>query len=454
MSFAPLAFTGISSYSSDFQTVLSRAVSIASLPLKKLQNDDTDLIQKKQLLGSFNGALTGLADSLTAIGRVAQGKGLQATSSDTSKVTVTNTGAESAATYTISDITSIATVASETSVSGYASSTAAPVSSTGTLKLVAGSTEYTITLTPSTNNLVGLRDAINHLGAGVTATVLTTGTGAEPNYLSVTQNNLGAKALKIFDDPDGANTNLLTTANQGSNAEFKINGVPVSKGGNLVNDVVPGTTFTILGTTAADAKVALTLVTDRSQLASAISSFASAYNSVVDQVNGQVGPSAGLLSGDFLVRQVQKNLREITNFQGAGGDLQNLSDLGITLDAQGKISFDTDGFKNLSDSKITSAFQFLGTRSTGFGALASKLEQLSDPVTGLVKAQQDSYDQADRRIQDQITSLTDRITELQSTINLRLQQADALLAQLTSQQTVLAASINAVNYSSFGKQTG
>ena len=98
MSFTPLAFTGISSYSSDFQTVLSRAVSIASLPLKRLQNDDTDLLQKKQILGSFNGALTSLGDSLAALGKVSQEKALVASSSNTSKVTVANTGAESAAT--------------------------------------------------------------------------------------------------------------------------------------------------------------------------------------------------------------------------------------------------------------------------------------------------------------------------------------------------------------------
>ena len=450
MSFTPLAFTGISTYSSDFQTVLSRAVSIASLPLKRLQNDDADLLQKKQLLGSFNGALTTLGDSLAALGKVSQDKALVATSSNTSKVTVSNTGAASAATYTISDITSVAKVAAETSASGYASSTATNVSTTGQVKLVVGSKTYDISLTPGTNNLVGLRDAINSLGAGVAATVLTTGTGLNPNYLSVTANNVGATTLEIRDDPDGANTNLLTTANQGANTVFKLNGVNVSKAGNLVNDVVAGTTFTILGTTTGSETVTLTLATDRSKLASAIGAFASSYNAVVDQVNGQVGPAAGLLSGDFLVREVQRNLRQITNYEGSGA-IKNLSDLGISLNASGKIGFDSTAFNSLSDSQITSAFSFFGSTSTGFGGLAAKFEQFSDPVTGLVKAQQDSYDQADRRVQNQISELNDRISALQTTVNQRLQFADALLAQLDAQQKVLNASIQSVNYVTYGK---
>src|SRR5438477_555965 len=97
------------------------------------------------------------------------------------------TGGTSAVPFTpltFTGITSIAEAAAETSQSGYADSTATAVSSTGTVKLVIGAVERTIVLTPATNNLVGLRDAINNLGVGVSATVLTTGTGVDPNYLS------------------------------------------------------------------------------------------------------------------------------------------------------------------------------------------------------------------------------------------------------------------------------
>jgi flagellar hook-associated protein 2 len=451
MSFTPLAFTGISSFSGDFQTVLTRAVAIASLPLKALQNQEADILQKKGLLGSLSGAVEALGTSVAALGTTAHNRALVATSSNSATVSVVNSGATSGAVYTISDISSVAKAASETSLTGYADSNAAAVSSTGTVKLVIGTEEHTIVLTPATNNLAGLRDAINNLGADVTATILTTGTGLTPNYLTVSANNTGQTTLQLIDDPDGANTNLLTAANQGANTTFKLNGVPVSKATSLINDVVSGATFTILTTTAPGATVTLSLASSRTQLQSAIQDFAAKYNSLVDQVGAQVGPSAGLLSGDFIVREIQSDLHQLSGYQGTGA-IQNLSDLGIQLDAQGKITLDATLFQSLPDSSIQSAFDFFGAPTTGFGALAGKFTEISDPITGLIKLQTGNYEQADVRIQNDIVALNDRITDLQTRVTLQLQAADALQAQLTAQQQVLTASLSALTFTTFGKQ--
>jgi flagellar hook-associated protein 2 len=452
VSFTPLAFTGISTFSSDFQTVLTRAVSIATLPKTQLQNADSDILGRKTLLGTLSSAVSALGTSVAALGTVAKNKALVASSSNSGLVSAVNTGATNATSYNISEITSVAKAASETSLSGYADSSATAVSASGTVKLVIGAVTHTITLTAGTNNLVGLRDAINGLGLGVTATVFTTGTGSDPNYLSLSANNSGATTLQLREDPDGANTNLLTAASQGSNANFKLNGVAVSKANNFVNDVVSGVTFTILGTTATDETVALSLATDRTQLQSAIQDFATKYNALVDQVGAQVGPAAGLLSGDYIVREVQSDLRQVTSYQGSGST-KSLSDLGIQLSSAGKITFDTTAFASLTDSQITSGFDFFGSATTGFGALAGKFSQLTDPVTGLIPLQQDSYDKADKRIQSTISDLDDRITALQTRVTAQLQLADALQAQLTSQQTVLTATLQALNTVTFGKST-
>ncbi|HXU20041.1 MAG TPA: flagellar cap protein FliD N-terminal domain-containing protein, partial [Verrucomicrobiae bacterium] len=175
--FAPQVFSGVSQFSSDFQSILQRAVSIAELPIQTLQNQQSDLLQQKQLLIGLNTAAASLGSSLGALGSLGANQGLSAASSNSSTVSVTNSGATSPATYTISNITSVAAAAAETSVSGFADSTSAHVSATGIMKLVVGSSTYAINLASGQNNLNGLADAINSLGAGVTASVLTTGTG-------------------------------------------------------------------------------------------------------------------------------------------------------------------------------------------------------------------------------------------------------------------------------------
>jgi flagellar hook-associated protein 2 len=450
MSLTPLTFTGVSTFSNDLQTILSRATSIASLPIQALQNQRKDIVQQKLLVSNLNTAVAALASSVSNLGNIGQQKALVASSSDSTKVTATNVSSPGSAVYTISNITSVAKAAAETSA-GFADTTSA-VSSTGTVKLVAGSHEYTIDLTGK-NNLTGLRDAINNLGAGVTATVLTTGTGATPYYLSVTANNPGATTLQLIDDPGGAATNLLSANNQGADTVFKLNGVDVRKNTTLINDVVPGVTFHILGTTSGAESVTVTVGSSRSQLASALSDFVNAYNGVADQVNAQVGKNAGLLSGDFLVREVQDKLRGLASYAGSSGSIKGLADLGIEFDSSGVATVNQTTFDNLSDSQINDAFSFLGSSTTGFGGLVSGLTNISDSATGLAKIQLDNYDAANQRLSDQITTLTDRANEAQKSLAARLQAADALLAALQSQQSIVTAQINSLNYTLYGKQT-
>jgi flagellar hook-associated protein 2 len=211
---APLSFTGVSQYATDYQAVLTRAGQIAQIPVRALQNRDTAILAQKTALGTLNSAVSDLAASLSSLGTVASNQALSAASSDSSVLTATSTGATVPASYTINSVTSIARAASERSVNGFADagSTPASASATKTMKLVVGSQTYTFSLT--TNSLVGLRDKINGLGAGISASILTTSGG---NYLSVSAQTTGATTVQLIDDPidpvtnpTGGNTNFLS----------------------------------------------------------------------------------------------------------------------------------------------------------------------------------------------------------------------------------------------------
>ena len=447
MSITPLTFTGVSTFSNDFQSILSRAVQIAQLPLKALQNKDTDLLQQKSLLGGFSSAVGGLTGTLTALGTVAGNKALTATSSDTSVIQATANGGSAAATYTIDSVTSRATLAAERSLSAVADSTATAVSATGTVDLVVGSDHHTITL--ARNNLVGLRDQINALGAGVSASILTTSGG---NYLSLNAETTGATTLQLVDDPTGAANNLITNTNQGTDAVFSLNGIPVHQKDNVVNSVIPGVTFTLLKSSATP--VTISLKSDGSQLASALSQFVNSYNTVHAQLQAQVGANAGLLSGSHTVTSLQNLTRQIASYQGSGtGSIKNLSDVGITFDANGKASFSASTFNALSGAQLANAIKFAGTANSGLAGYAKKLTQYSDPISGLIKLQQDGIDRSDQSIQKQITTLTDRVNDLQTNLSRRLALADTLASRLESQQKGLTASLQGLNVVLYGKNT-
>jgi flagellar hook-associated protein 2 len=444
MGITPLTISGVSKYSSDLQSILNRAVQIAQIPVTALQNKDSDLLQKKTLLSGLDSSISSFSDSLKSLSSVAGSQALTATSSNPNAVTVAATGATTPASYTIDSVTSAATAASERTLISYADSASDPVSANGTLDLVVGGTHNKFTLT--NNTLVGLRDQINSLGAGVNASILTTSGG---NYLSISSNTTGATTLQLNDDPDGANTNLLTNTNQGTNGVFSLNGIPVSQPGNVVNGVLPGVTFTIQGATSSP--VTLSLSSDRSQLSSALESFVQNYNSLKQTVTAQVGENAGLLSGDTAITQIQTLLRQITSYTGTSGSIKSLADLGIEFDSTGQASFNQDTFNQLSDSQISDGFQFLGSAKTGFGTFGAQLDQFTDPVSGIIQTEVDGVDRADQSIQDQISTLNDRITLMQTNMAAQLEAADAALADLESQQNTVSASLQGLNLVLYGK---
>jgi flagellar hook-associated protein 2 len=451
MSLSPLAFSGVSSFSESFQTILNRSQQISSLPLTRLQNERTDLIQRKTLVTALEGTVGGFTASLRNLGSVGDRAGIAATSSDGTKVKINSATATSPASYSITNITSLAAAASETSLTGYASASANAVSATGTVRLTVGSNTYDITLSPAENNLAGLRNAINALGAGVTATIFTTGTGALPNYLSVSANETGAKTLSLVDDPGGAAANLLTAANQGANAQFVLNGVAVSKASNIVNDVVSGVSFTIAGLSGPTETTTIRLSSDRNQLATALESLASAYNGVVDFLDSQIGEAAGLLSGSNLIFATSTAMRQFTGFNGSGS-VKSLSDVGLTLDSSGKMSFDADAFSQLSDAQLSSAFVFAGTSVNGIASLAGRFAGISDPLTGAAKLEQDQFAATEARLASQIDILTDRVSAQQESLRQRLQAADTLLASLESQRTLIDAQLESLKLTLYGKR--
>jgi flagellar hook-associated protein 2 len=444
--FSPITLNGVSQYSTDLQSILNRAVQIARIPITALQNRDADVLQQKNLLGQLQSTVSNLGSSLSALGTLAAQQAIGATSSDPTVVSATATGASSPASYTVDSITSIASAASERSLNPVADSSSTQVSANGSMELMVGSKSYSFTL--GNNTLIGLRDKINSQGAGVTASILTT---ADGNYLSVSSNTTGRGEIQLIDDPGTGNANiqLLTATNPGSSAQFQLNGIDVTQSSNLVNGIVPGLTLNLLGST--DKPVSVTLSSDSSQLSSALQTFTSAYNAVRHALNSQEGPAAGLLSGDTVITQLEDGMRKLAAFHASGGSIAALSGLGITFDTAGQASFDPSVVSNLSDTQISDAFKFIGSASTGLGGLSRTFSQIGDPVSGLIQTEQAGLTRTDQSLEDQVSKRTARLTAMQNNLAAQLQKADALIAELQSQQQNLNASLQSLNLVLYGK---
>jgi flagellar hook-associated protein 2 len=543
----PIYFTGLSNFSSDFQSIIQRAVQIADIPVTNLENEQATNTAEQQALTALEPSVSALGTDVVNLGTLASSQGLAASSSDATTVSVVNTGATAPATYTVSDITSLASAASETSLVGYTATQA--VSASGLVNLVVGSNTYQLNLTASGANTVsGLAQAINNANAGANATVLTDGS---TNYLSVSANNTGATTLQLnsvtpsdlvtnngtgtetsvqtYADQTSATvsangqlqlvvgstdyslslsaannnlnglvaaingagagvtasvtgsagayslaltsasgpatiqlndlqtpTNLVSDTNQGSDTSFTLSGIPnpIVESSNTITDVIPGVSFTLLNKNAGS--VSLTLATDPTQLSSALETFVTDYNTLVSAVEAQQGQSAGPLQGDLIINEISGDMQQLATYYSptSTSSVRSLSDLGVTFNDTGQMSFDATTFNALSDANISDAFKFLGSASSGFAALANNFTELSDPITGLIQTQIDGYQTENTDLGNQITSAQAYAAQVQQSATTQAEAADALVAQLQQQQTDLDASIQSVNYVLYGRTAG
>ena len=146
-SFSPLQFTGISQYSSDFQQILSRAVSIAQIPIMQLTNQETEITQEETTLGNLNSAVAAVGSALQAIGNLNAGGGaLTASSTNSAMVSATVTGTTAPTSYSISNVTSVATPAFERTTNSLPDTTSTQVAASGAFQLVYGGQTHSFTL--------------------------------------------------------------------------------------------------------------------------------------------------------------------------------------------------------------------------------------------------------------------------------------------------------------------
>ena len=447
----PQVFTGVSKYSSDLQSILTRTQQIAQVPVTALQNDQTTLKSEEAALTTLRSGVGTLASAISSLGFLASSGALTASSDATNVGAAVSGSGATAGTYTIGNITSLASVSMATmtnAVADPASASVAPTD-TNTLYLTVGGTQTPIVLNSRTNNLNGLRDAINGANAGVTASILTTSGGS---YLTLTATVAGASAITLLAASDGSGTDLISMNNTGSLAQFEVNGRAATSTSNQVTGVIPGIALTLKATTSSSEKATITVGGNAGTVATALQNVATAYNSLATSVSTLTAPGSGVLAGNQVVRSVQNLMRQFAFYQGTGST-SSLMDLGVSVDKTGQMAVDTTVLSTRSPGQLSNVLSFIGDGTKGLSSLSTGFTSFSDANTGVIQQNITQDQTSEQRLQDQIDAMNVRIQTAQQTEMAKLRAADALLAQLTSQQSILTSSIQSLNYTLYGTQT-
>src|SRR6185312_187301 len=169
-------FNGTSTFSSDFQTAITRAVAIASLPITQLTSDQTALSSQSSELGTVQSKFTSLQTAVQNIDQAVSGSSFNTDISDPSVLSATVSDGATEGNYSVQvhDVGAYST--SLTSSSWVATSGPAQ-----TYTLSVGGQQYNIT--PKDNSAASVAAAINsQQGDKIQATVVNVGSNSVPDY--------------------------------------------------------------------------------------------------------------------------------------------------------------------------------------------------------------------------------------------------------------------------------
>jgi flagellar hook-associated protein 2 len=301
--------------------------------LTTLQSQDTALTSIGTDLSTLSSALEPLTDFS---GVLAQKEG---SSSDTNVLSLTSAASDAVAgSYTVA----VNTLAQTSSYYSTAIAASDVLGTGGTLVLSIGGVAQTITIDASNDSLSTLAAAINAGSYGVTASVITTATGEELSLVSNTSGAAGQITVggSLTDATTGKAVSF-TQGQAGQDASLSVDGVPVTSASNTITGAIPGVTFQLVSAAPGTA-VQVEITNDNSSVESAVSSFVSAYNTVIGDLNTQEGDDASgnpePLFGNPTTATLQEDLQAALSFTQAANAVGTTSSIGTSDTLSGSLS--------------------------------------------------------------------------------------------------------------------
>jgi len=402
------------------QNLLTSVEQANAIPMDLLEQKQNTLQSQSSLLTSIEGDINALATTVSALSNTSGSiNSLTATSSNSDLVTATADPTATPGTHSIV-VNSLATTSS------YYTDPVDPNTAitAGSFQIaVGGNAAATVTIDGTDNTLSGLAAAINGQKIGVTASVINDANGSR---LALVSNTSGASGrITISNNTTSLSFNSAVT---GDNASLTVDGVPISSASNTVSTVIPGVTLNLVGANSA-VTVGLALAPDAGQATTAINQFVSAWNKVIQDLNGQFdvssnGTGGGPLEADNTLRSVQDQLLSAITASVTGNNgFVNLATIGVNMNQDGTLSVDSGVLSNALNSNFSSVQNLLQGASGVATFLSTTLNQITDPTQGSITLDLQGMSQ-------QSQDLTQQIGNMQTQLTTQDQLLVALYAQM------------------------
>ncbi|MDR4480337.1 MAG: flagellar filament capping protein FliD [Nitrospira sp.] len=450
----------------DFGQVVTELAKVQRLPIDALTAKKKDLQTKLTDYGSLGNKLLAFQSAANAL-RLPSSFDRSTSTVSNENILIAQGGAGAAtSSYTV-QVTQLAKANQITnkSTKAVSSTTDAVVSGgpgTFSFKVGAGS-DQTITLNDGAT-LDDLRSAINDLGAGVTASVINTGTESSPAYrLTLTATASGAaNAITVVTDTTNldfkntSGTGGSDTLQAGQNAIVLIGDpdqttVSIERESNVITNAIPDVTLTLKAktvTTPVPEPVTVNITNDPDSVKTNIKALVTAYNDIVKFVNDRTAyditaKTGGIFFNESTAKSVLSQLRT-----SISGEVSGLS-IYTTLGAVG-FKTERDGTLTIDDAKLDTAMasNYAATKALFVTQATSSgiADRIVRAVDFLDSVDSGSFTIRKNSITSQISKLTAEIgrkedvaSQYEERLRLQFASLDGLLQKLQGQTSALQA---------------
>lgn len=269
----------------------------------------------------------------------------------------------------------------------------------------------------ATDTLSTIVDKINASKSGIKAALVKDPSGSTPYRITLT--GAGGEAGRFIVGGAGLPFNFKTTT-EGRDSLVQVgtgeNSTLVTSDSNVVQDAIPGLTLTLKGTSATP--VTVTVDRNFSAISSALQQFVDQYNKLQDKLSGYTSYDAssnkkGALFGTSEALRLDNDLgRLVTTRFNRTGSLQSLESLGISVNDQGKLSFDTSKLQSKYDADPEAVANFFTDPDKGFAAKAdAMIEALVGKDNSMLVNRSNALQKQFDSFQTRIDDWTDKLTK-------------------------------------------
>jgi len=300
-----------------------------------------------------------------------------------------------------------------------------------------------------------VRDNINsQFGtSGLSANVLTDANGSR---LVLTSTKMGEGSDITLGGNSGIDTGY-TVVDKPSNAKYTLDGISMTSKSNEISDAVSGLSITLTGVSSKNdagemSPTTLSLTTNASTLKSGVQGFVDTYNALMTAINTETKvttgtdgtPTAGALTGDATLRGLVSSIRNEMSQLSGNGTFKSLAQFGVTTSQDG-------GLLSLDDKKWSAAAATnIADLSSIFTGKDGLLARMQNATESYAKASTGTFAERTKTLTDNLnklkteqTTLDERMTALQKTLQDKYNAMDTLVAQLRAQSDSVMTTLNA-----------